>query len=41
MSVEVLCDRERCMYNDEGECARPIIQLDDEGVCQEYEIFRK
>lgn len=38
MGVEVLCDNERCRHcNEDGECVRWRIQLDEDNVCIDFE----
>lgn len=37
MAVEVFCDREKCRHNDDGECVRYKITLDDGGECEDYD----
>lgn len=36
--AEVICDRETCRHcNEDGECARYRINLDEDGLCEDYD----
>ena len=39
MATVVRCDKERCKFNDEGECVAQVIELDEEGTCLDFEKF--
>lgn len=37
MAVEVQCDVDQCKYNDSGECAKPVIAINDQKECDDFE----
>lgn len=37
MATEVICDREHCMWNEDGECSKSQITIDSDRECLDYE----
>jgi hypothetical protein len=33
----ILCNVDNCRYNDDGECTKAMITIDDEGKCEDIE----
>jgi len=39
--TDIICDREKCIHNTDGECYKATITIDQEGECEDYEPKRK